>query len=785
MEKRLSLISRISYLHIFLFALVLRAAYFLQASHCNELFDYPIADAHVYVSWAQQIAAGNMVWWEPSNYTPMYPLYLAAWFFLFGPRPEIIFLAFHVLGALQAVAIGKMAEIVWSRRIGLVSAFLAASYWPFILFEATFYAENFAVLTLSLCFLCFAIYTDRGRLPWLLGAGLFVGLSSLVRANMLVCLPAMALWIIWDLASKRTDSAAISTGGALKTVVYRLLLFLLPALLLSVPIAAWNWRIAGTPILRTQAGSCLYMGNNPDYGGLIVPLGTEWKNLIREPLLAGKTLVAEKEKYWIHRTVQTIRTRPGEWLVLQAKKLLMSIGAFEISQEIDIYRFKKMSGLLRLPIWPGFAFLGSTAAVGLLLSLLQRQRKPGFLTIFAVAYFVALFPFQVASRFRLPLVVALLPFSGYYVLSFVEYLRERNCRKLFLLVAAGLFAALVITPDHTELRSRNVVKHWFFIGMKRHAQHDMKGAMNAFIQAMVEDPDDPDPLLPMGTINLRSGSVEKAKACFVESYCREPRNPEALLGLAQCAIAEKRLDDALGLVSEALLHWPNSLKALHILYGLHVARNDWEMARLALEQMHSYVNCPTSVIFLQAAVAERIGDCDEVIRLYDEIVEKPSSSSFDRDKAAFFAGATCWRYRRDRGAAQDRWNRIGQHGRTFWGPIGDYLTRKLPEKQMIAAYSESDRETGGDYMTYALGIVAWMRGESLTAESCFDQLCSKMSVGHGEDAEENVLARWATLDLAVLGREETMKQHPSRALLPDESGSVVGPVGLEPTTNGL
>ena len=785
MGKRLSLNSRISYLHVFLFALVLRVAYFLQASRCNELIDYPIADAQVYVTWAQQIVAGNLAWWEPSNYTPMYPLYLAAWFFLFGPRPEIIFLAFHALGALQAVAIGKIAEIIWNRRAGLVSAFLAASYWPFILFEETFYAESLAILTLGLGLLCLAAYTGRGRSAWLLGAGLFVGLSSLVRANMLVCLPAMALWMIWDLARNRNDIAAASVRAVLKIGVSRLLLFIVPVVLLAAPIIAWNCRIAGTPILRTQAGSCLYMGNNPDYGGLIVPLGTEWKNLIHEPLLVDRTLVIEKERYWTDKALQTIRTRTGDWLVLQAKKFLMSVGAFEISQEIDIYRFKKMSSLLALPVWPGFAFVGTTAAVGIILSVFNRQRKAAFLVVFVVAYFLALFPFQVASRFRLPMVVALLPFSGYCLLRFTEYLLERNRRKLFLLATAIAFVSVVITPDYTGLRFRNVVKHWFFVGMKRYEKNDTKGAMNAFVRAMAENPDDPDPLLPMGTIHLRNGSVEKAEACFVESYRREKRNPEALLGLARCAIAQNKLDDALGLVAEAMRHWPNSIRALNVLYGLHVARQDWEMARRALAQMHSYVNCPANVIFLQAAVTERLGDCGEVIRLYDEISDGSRFSAFDRDKAAFLAGITCWRYRRGRKSAQEKWSTISQHERTFWGPVADCLAGKLTGKQLLAEYPESGREAARDYITYTLGIAAWMRGDTLTAKSCFEQLLSEMDTAKGNDAEERILARWATLDLAVLGGEETMKHDQSSVAPSEDPNGMVGPVGLEPTTNGL
>ncbi len=371
---------RVEYLAVFFVALLLRAVYLLSAWQGNELIDYPIVDAMVYVEWAKDILNGELLWAESSNYTPIYPLYLASWFSVLGDRTFSIFLIFHLIGAAQAVIIGLIAEQAWDWKEGLLAAFLAATYWPFVVFEASFYAEAFALWNASLGILLLMRAARTNSFPGLFAAGFFIGLAGLARANLLLCFPVLCLWLaIRQLRAQRQGS---SDGASTKVGVRRVfsaarpaIALALPVLLLSAPIVAWNLRVTGRPILRSQSGVTLFLGNNPDFGGLVVPPGVQWRDLMIEPLRAGKTTSLEKEDYWQERTLAVIQDRPADWIALQWKKLSMHLGAFEVSQEIDIPAFRTASPILALPFWPGFGLVMPLALAGIGVAL-RRPRAP-------------------------------------------------------------------------------------------------------------------------------------------------------------------------------------------------------------------------------------------------------------------------------------------------------------------------------------------------------------------------------------------------------------------------
>ena len=139
---------QIGYLHVFALALVFRLAYLTQAWMTNPLIDVPIIDARAYFIWAQQVLDGQFLWPELQIYTPVYPYFLALCFGIVGNNLEMVFVLFGILGALNAVTIGKIAESVWDRPTGVIAGMIAALFWPLVLFEATLHAETLTVWSL-------------------------------------------------------------------------------------------------------------------------------------------------------------------------------------------------------------------------------------------------------------------------------------------------------------------------------------------------------------------------------------------------------------------------------------------------------------------------------------------------------------------------------------------------------------------------------------------------------------------------------------------------------------
>ena len=750
---------QLSYVHVFLVGLVLRLLYLWQASRNNEILDYPIVDASVYVGWAQSILSGHVLWSEPINYTPMYPFYLAFWFFFFGNATRFVFLLFHVLGAIQAVMLGKAAEAVWDRKTGLLAGFIAALYWPFVIIEASFFCESFALWTLSLGLFFLGRYAHDARTRDLFVSGSFIGIAGLCRANMLLCLPVLACWLAWDAARAGIRNAAPGSAAVLRGLRLAVV-FLLPVIILSAPISLWNYHRVGSPILRTQAGACLYLGNNPDFDGLIVPPGIEWNNLSNEPLRAGQTLLHDRERFWVGKTIGIIRHRTRDWLVLQARKLSMHLGAFEISQEIDIYRFRRFSSALNLPVWPGFGFVASLALAGMALAIRRRQRTAAPLGLFAAAYFLSIFPFQVASRFRLPLALVAIPFAAYAIVSLVQPSVFRNKRRLAisLLGVAALYA--VVAPDYTHVRGRNTIRYEYFVGEKRFHHGDLPGALQALSESAAKYPADADSLLLAGDIHFARGDTGQASACFQEAEKRQPRNAPALMGMARCAIMQKQFDKAESLLQRCLTDWPNSMQALVLLNNVYFVKGDWRMAEKTLMQMHTYVSCPVKMTFRLALVYERLGEIEQAVAVYDKIAGDSFQDRPDRARAAFSAATLLWRHGKNPGGALKRWKDLAAGPACFFTPLAARLAGECDDRTLLAGYNNETRKQGEQYIAYTMGLAAWMRGDIAAARSRFEEVLATRQARNLKQWRLSAPEYWAISDLARL--DKLSRQTPPR-----------------------
>lgn len=739
---------RFSYLHIFLFGLAIRLVYLAQAWNRNEILGFPIVDAEVYTNWAHSILAGNLLWHVPSNYTPMYPYYLAFWFFLFGNATKTIFCAFLLLGAAQAVVIGRTAELLWNRTTGLVAALLAAVYWPFVVIEASFYAENLALWTLSLGLLLLCLHNKHGRRRHLLLAGFAMAVSCLCRANAILCLAAIACWLAWDTLRRRR--------GVL-TAAGRLLLLLAPMILMSLPVMFWNYKLTKTPMLRTQGAECLYMGNEPGFGGLIVSPGWEWTRLEIEPLKEGKTLAPEKEEYWFRRTLDIVMTRPGEWLALQGKKLLMQLGNYEVSQEIDTYRFRNSSPLLGCSLWPGFGFVFPLALAGIILAVRRREALAVPVWLCAAAYLVSIFPFQVASRFRLLLVVPLLPFAAAFLVHAVGRIRGRQFQTLLAAGAGLLVGYAIVLPDHTNLAQRNTIDHWLFVGAKRLKGGDVEGAIRAFASSTEQLPERVDSLIQMGYAQLATNGIEQARASFQEARRRKPDCSEALLGLAGCAARSGQDNEAVELARQVLLQWPNSREALQLLRGVFHRQENWPMLELVLNQMRTYVNRPVDATFQLARLFSLQGNISGAVGLYEEIAGTGHAGSFDRSSALLLAGILKWRAGWDVEGARAKWNQAFEIGDRQTGPLAAFLLGRTAPGVLSSSYRQEDWNEAGIYLPYVLGIESWIRGDAATAAGFFQRVIALRHADKLKEHEMSILESWAMIDLARIGGGQTGK----------------------------
>jgi 4-amino-4-deoxy-L-arabinose transferase-like glycosyltransferase len=165
-------------------ALVVRVAAIVATPHFA-----PIFDAHDYDRHALSIAHGHGYpdsLFRPGAPTafrpPLYPVLLAGVYAL-GRS----WTAGRLLGALLGVAavalVFLIATRLWGRRVGLVSAALAAVFPPLVLYSASLLSEPLFILLVLAALFATLEYRRTHRMRWAVGAGVLCGLGALTRGN--------------------------------------------------------------------------------------------------------------------------------------------------------------------------------------------------------------------------------------------------------------------------------------------------------------------------------------------------------------------------------------------------------------------------------------------------------------------------------------------------------------------------------------------------------------------------------------------------------------------------
>ncbi|MEA3209819.1 MAG: hypothetical protein QOE70_2876 [Chthoniobacter sp.] len=731
------------YVWIFVFGLGLRFLYLAEAFRRNELIAYPLVDAHVYVDWARDILAGKWLWFDAMHYTPGFPVWLAGWIALLGWRPGAHFAVFHLLGAAQAVLLGKTAERLWGRRTpGLATGWLGATYWPLIVFEATYYAEAFAILNLSIALFLAANWSrNLAGLRLLVWAGFCLGCSILARANALLCAPVLAGWAALQ-TIRRARSARLARSAAAA------LALLIPPLLLCLPVLFWNWKLTGQPMLRTGGWLSVYLGNNPDYRGLVVPVGVRWTDFVYHPIRAGHIATLEQEDFWKKEVGRVLRERRSEWQRLMARKALMLTGRFEISQEIDLGIFRAASRILSLPIWPGWGVLAPLALLTMVAMLRVREARRGWLLVLcAAAYCASIVPVQVSARYRLPVVVPLLPLAGWALIYLAEIVRRREGRALAGATLVLGAAALAIWPDWLGLRQEKIINHSLLVGLKRLESGDAAGALSAFAAGAEWNPNDADCPLRMGRIWLDRGDAAKAEAFFKTAQENFPPGHDAVLGLGECALALGKPAETLGRAAEALKIAPNNMDALDLAARAYAEAGDWNAMARVCQQMRSYPTHPASVAFTEAWALIRAGRPEDALRLCEMISLAPRFGTAAQARANFLAGALVWRITHDKAQAALRWKPLLNEAGSFFQPLGALLTGEATPQAAQGLLPKSMQGRSAQYVEYALGMEASMNHRGEEAQRHFQAVVSAQNAAARPLSKQDILEIWALEDL--------------------------------------
>jgi 4-amino-4-deoxy-L-arabinose transferase-like glycosyltransferase len=504
----------------------------LQAAHLvflarSPLLKYLTLDLASYDRWARRIAAGDLVGRGVFYQDPLYPYLMALVYAVTGAQVLHVLVAqvFATLATIWAMA--RLGERLFSPAVARVAVWAAALYGPAVYYAGKPEKAATAALALTLALLLAEKARTGGRARDFLLCGLLLGAGSLLRGNVLL----VALVLAALIAATRLFAAGAATRAAFAACLLGGL-----ALALS-PVLLRNRAVGGDWVFTTsQAGANLFIGNNPGNvsGTYGVPYFVRPAPAYEEEDFRrhaeheeGRTLApSEVSRFYVREVARWAVAEPGKFLRLQLTKALAFVDAWEYPDNWSIPFVRRFSPVLRLPLIT-YPFVVSFAALGLVLAL-RRPRDPGktVLALLVLAYALSIVAFYVFSRYRYPIVFALLLFASSGLVWLVEAVRARRR------AAAAAGAALVLAILAVSLFAKkndekgDLAQRFYNLATGLVGDDRLLEAKALAEEAHATNPKAHLPDLALAEIARRQGDTEAERKAIEDAYAAGPADDE-------------------------------------------------------------------------------------------------------------------------------------------------------------------------------------------------------------------------------------------------------------------
>ncbi|MCC6235375.1 MAG: tetratricopeptide repeat protein [Verrucomicrobiales bacterium] len=502
-------------------ALVVRALHLIATGDMPFVLN-PVGDGRGYLDWAARIASGKWFGTEPFYQAPLYPYVLAALRKVFGAEVGGVRVAQAAGGATASVAVAWAGARLFDRRVGLVAGVMLGLYAPAIFYDGI---VQKTCLTGLLTAGCLALVAEHGysrRVYTAALLGLCAALLALTRENALAWLLLFAVWI-----------ATVPAAGGGKRSWRALLAYGLCAGLPLAAVSARNASLGGTWSPTTyQSGSNFYIGNGAEADGLYRPLvkGHETPEFERDDAVRlaeqaeGRSLApGEVSSYWWRRSREEISAAPGRWFALLGRKLLITLGAYEVPDVESLEVYGEFSPLLSAVsrLWH-FGILLPLAGVGLVLSA-SRRRVLWPVYAMVVVMVAAVAAFFVLGRYRYPLVGPLIVFSAAGVVGVVDAARAGGLRRVVWPVVVALVAAVVANWPVLDRAKLGAMAYMNLgVAMAQRGEEHLPDATRYLRAAADGHPGSPEAQFNLGQALAISGDVRGAIERFRAALALRP-----------------------------------------------------------------------------------------------------------------------------------------------------------------------------------------------------------------------------------------------------------------------
>jgi 4-amino-4-deoxy-L-arabinose transferase-like glycosyltransferase len=420
--------------------------------HASYLGEVPFAHATFSDGALYEQSARDILEHPPLGREPFYLqgayAYLLALGMTIRPWPSFGLLVQLLLAFATLALFHRSAVRLWGRTPGLLSSIALLAHPGLAFYENKYVSAELGIACNVLVLAMFVALLGRERRRWLLALGLGAasGLAILARPNMILALPfsllALAALVEGEGWRARARGAALPCAA-----------LLFGTLLTLAPMAARNLVVTGHPDLQPihGGGTSFFIGNNPEArgvwnsGGLLsANLGTESDEfadaLDIDPALDDRDRARAIGEALYARSFAWMREHPGDWATLELRKLWLTIGDQQLTQDYDWLGERELlpwahrigvsfSILLALGLLGAGAVFGERSRVIELERPVSTPRARRALACFGLGQLLAPLAanllFFTSAQHRLPLVIPLALFAGPGLLAAIAAVRSR------------------------------------------------------------------------------------------------------------------------------------------------------------------------------------------------------------------------------------------------------------------------------------------------------------------------------------------------------------------------
>jgi len=372
----------------------------------------PESDELAYQSMALNLISGSGVIDHMGNramYNAGYPLFVLTPSFLLAANN--LFAARILNAILGGIAIFLCYGVAKEAGASSVGRLLAAVFWAVYLPSITYtvyLAKENLMIPLMLLVVLFALRLMRNPSHlFAVGCGVCLGLLALTGNSGIVLIFVAAFAVFLSSVDIRVKFSLI-------------LVVTLSMLAITSPWVIRNWMVLGSPVLNTNSGFNLYLGNNPSATGRFIsiadtPQASSWEELRSHgEIVASKTLTNEALSWLIDN--------PSKFFNLALKKAVyfwtppVHLGEREGS---NVEVVARMTWVVQF-----FLFVG--IAVGTIFCSELRARNALRVLWFSVLGYTAVHMiFYVVVRYRLPI----MPFICIMAALAIESILRKYCNR--------------------------------------------------------------------------------------------------------------------------------------------------------------------------------------------------------------------------------------------------------------------------------------------------------------------------------------------------------------------